>query len=90
MEGLFMPEKEMWNIFQMVSHVIDLMDKAETPENEELFEKIRWALGEQEHTIVTLSNCIESMREAHLTFSENFFNATEEINQKYNKPKEAK
>lgn len=84
-----MPEKEMWNIFQMVSYVIDLMDKAETQENEELFEKIRWVLDEQEHTIVTLSNCIESMKEAHLTFSENFFNAMEEINQKYNKPKEA-
>lgn len=84
-----MPEKEMWNIFQTVSHVIDLMDRAETPENEELFEKIRWALSEQEHTILTLSNCIKSMREAHLDFSENFFNAMEEINQKYNKPKEA-
>lgn len=84
-----MPEKEMWNIYQMVSHVIDLMDKAETPENEELFEKIRWALGEQEHTIVTLSNCIEDMKAAHLNFSEAFFNATEEIGQKYNRPKEA-
>jgi vacuolar-type H+-ATPase subunit D/Vma8 len=84
-----MPEKEMWNIFPMVSHMINLMDKAETPENEELFEKIRWALDEQEHTIITLSNCIESMKEAHLTFSENFFSAMEEINQRYNKPKEA-
>ena len=84
-----MPEKEMWNIYQMVSHVIDLMDKAETPENEELFEKIRWALCEQEHTIITLSKCIEDMKAAHLNFSEAFFNATEEISQKYNKPKQA-
>ena len=84
-----MPEKEMWNIYQMVNHVIALMDRAETPENEQLFEKIRWALNEQEHTIITLSNCIESMKEAHLVFSEEFFNAMEEINQKYNKPKEA-
>lgn len=83
-----MPEKEMWNIFQMVSHVMDLMDKAETPELEGLFEKIRWALCEQEHTIIKLSNCLDTMREAHLKFSEAFFNATEELAQKYKVPQE--
>lgn len=84
-----MPEKEMWNLGQMVSHVIDLMDKSETPELGELFEKIRWALGEQEYTITTLTKCINEMREANLAFSEAVFNATEELNQKFNKPKEA-
>lgn len=84
-----MPEKEMWNIYQMVNHVIELMDKAETPELGELFEKIRWALGEQECTITTLSKCLNEMREAHLAFSEALFNATEELNQKFNKPKGA-
>ena len=84
-----MPEKEMWNLCQMVSHVIDLMYKSETPELEELFEKIRWAFGEQEYTITTLTKCINEMREANLAFSEAVFNATEELNQKYNKPKGA-
>lgn len=82
-----MPEKEMWNLQQMVSHVITLMDKAETQELGELFEKIRWALGEQEHTIATLANCIETMKDSHLAFSEAWFRATEEINQRYNKPR---
>lgn len=82
-----MPEKEMWNLQQMVSHVITLMDEAETPELGELFEKIRWALGEQEHTIATLAGCIEAMTDSHLAFSEAWFKATEEINQRYNKPR---
>lgn len=82
-----MPEKEMWSLQQMVSHVITLMDEAETPELGELFEKIRWALGEQEHTITTLANCIEAMTDSHLAFSEAWFKATEEINQRYNKPR---
>ena len=43
-----MPEKEMWNIYQMVNNIILQMDAAETPENAELFEKIRWALQEME------------------------------------------
>ena len=85
-----MPEKEMWNIYQMVSHISDLMDKAETEENGELFEKIRWALNEMEHTIITLSNCLDDMREAHLKFSEAYFKATEEMNQRYRKPQEVK
>jgi hypothetical protein len=83
-----MPEKEMWNIYQMVNNVIAQMDSVETAENGELFEKIRWALNEMEHTIVTLSNCLEDMREAYLKFSEAYFSATEELDQKYNKPKE--
>lgn len=85
-----MPEKEMWNIYQMVNHVIELMDKAETPENEQLFEKIRWVLGEQEHTIVTLANCLADMQEAFTTFSEQYMSAREELDQKYRKPKEAR
>lgn len=83
-----MPEKELWNIYQMVNNIIAQMDKAETVENGELFEKIRWALGEQEHMIIELSKCLEDMKEAHLKFSEAYFSATEELNQKYNKPKE--
>lgn len=83
-----MPEKEMWNIYQMVANIIAQMDKEETEENGELFEKIRWAFTEMEHTIVTLSNCLTFMREGYLQFSEAYFSATEELNQKYNKPKE--
>lgn len=81
-----MPEKEMWNIHQMVNNIILLMDKAETPENEELFEKIRWAFQEMEHKLVTISNEHERMHEAFLNFAEAYNSVTEEINFKYKKP----
>jgi Mg2+ and Co2+ transporter CorA len=89
MEGLFMPEKELWNIYQMVNHIIDLMDKAETPENEELFEKIRWALQEMELKITRMSNSLSIMEDSFQKFSEAYNIWQEEINQRYNKPKEA-
>lgn len=84
-----MPEKELWNIYQMVNHVIDLMDKAETSENEELFEKIRWALQEMELKITRMSNSLSIMEDSFHKFSEAYNIWQEEINQRYNKPKEA-
>lgn len=84
-----MPEKELWDIYQMVSHVIDLMDKAETPENEELFEKIRWALQEMELKITRMSNSFSIMEDSLHKFSEAYNILQEELNQRYNKPKEA-
>ena len=84
-----MPDKELWNIFQMVEHVINQMDQTETSENSELYEKIRWALGEQEHMIITLSNCITGIKEARALFTKDLEAATKELDQKYNKPKDA-
>lgn len=84
-----MPDKELWNIFQMVDHVINLLDQTETSENSELYEKIRWALGEQEHMIITLSNCFAGIKEAHALFTKDLEAATKELDQKYNKPKDA-
>lgn len=84
-----MPDKELWNIFQMVDHVINQMDQTETSENSELYEKIRWALGEQEHMIITLSNCFTGIKEAHALFTKDLEAATKELDQKYNKPKDA-
>jgi hypothetical protein len=85
---MFMPEKEMYNIYQMVNHVIELMDKAETSENEELFEKIRWALQEMELMITRMSNSLSIMEDCFNKFSEAYTICQEEINQKYNKPRE--
>ena len=84
-----MPEKEMWNIHQMVNNIILLMDKVETPENGELFEKIRWAFQEMEHKLVTISNEHERMREAFLNFAEAYNSVTEELNFKYKKPQDS-
>ena len=81
-----MPEKEMWDIYQMVNNIILQMDKAETPENGELFEKIRWALQELEHRIVTMSNEYSRMHEAFLKFTEAYNSVQEEITYSYRKP----
>lgn len=81
-----MPEKEMWDIYQMVNNVILQMDAAENRDNEELFEKIRWALQELEHKLITISNEFSSMKEAFLKFAEAYNSVQEEINFKYNKP----
>jgi len=81
-----MPEKEMWDIYQMVNNIILQMDAAENRDNEELFEKIRWALQEMEHKLVTISNEHERMREAFLNFAEAYNSVQEEINYRYRKP----
>lgn len=81
-----MPEKEMWDIYQMMNNICLQMDAAETKENEELFEKIRWLLHEMECKIVTMSNAIEDMQQAYLNFSEAYNNAREEMDFKYKKP----
>ena len=81
-----MPEKEMWDIYQMVNNVVLQMDAAETPENAELFEKIRWALQEMEHKVVTMSNAIHDMQQAYLNFAEAYNNAREEMDFKYKIP----
>ena len=44
----------MWDIYQVVNNIILQMDAAENRDNEELFEKIRWALQEMEHKLVTI------------------------------------
>lgn len=81
-----MPENEMWDIYQMVNNIILQMDAAENRDNEELFEKIRWALQELEHKIVTMSNAIQDMQQAYLNFAEAYNNAREEMDFKYKKP----
>lgn len=81
-----MPEKEMWDIYQMMNNVCLQMDAAETKENEELFEKIRWLLHEMEHKIITMSNAIQDMQQAYLNFAEAYNNAREEMEFKYKKP----
>ena len=81
-----MPENEMWDIYQMVNNIILQMDAAENRDNEELFEKIRWALQELEHKIVTMSNVIQDMQQAYLNFAEAYNNAREEMDFKYKKP----
>lgn len=81
-----MPEKEMWDIYQMMNNVCLQMDATETKENEELFEKIRWLLHEMEHKIVTMSNAIQDMQQAYLNFAEAYNNAREEMEFKYKKP----
>lgn len=81
-----MPENEMWDIYQMVNNIILQMDAEENRDNEELFEKIRWALQEMEHKLVTISNEHERMREAFLTFAEAYNSVQEEINHRYRKP----
>lgn len=81
-----MPEKEMWDIYQMVNNVILQMDAAETPENGELFEKIRWTLQEMEHKLITISNEFSTMKEAFLKFAEAYNSVQEEIDYRYRKP----
>lgn len=81
-----MPEKEMWDIYQMVNNIILQMDAAENSDNEKLFEKIRWALQEMEHKLVTISNEYTRMHEAFLNFAEAYNSVQEEINYRYRKP----
>lgn len=81
-----MPEKEMWDIYQMMNNICLRMDAVETKENKELFEKIRWLLHEMEYRLVTMSNAITDMQDAYIKFAEAYQSAREEINFKYKKP----
>lgn len=84
-----MDENEtLWDIYQMVNNIILQMDKAETPENEELFEKIRWALQEMELKITRMSNSISIMEDTFNKFSDAYRMWRDEINWKYKKPME--
>lgn len=76
----------LWDIYQMVNNIILQMDKAETPENEELFEKIRWALQEMELKITRMSNSISIMEDAFNKFSDAYKSWQDEIYWKYKKP----
>lgn len=84
-----MPEKEMWDIYQMVNNICLQMDKAETPENAELFEKIRWLIQEMEHKLVTMSNEFNRMKEAFSSFVEAYSSFQEELTFKYKKPQDS-
>ena len=80
---------DMWDIYQMVNNIILQMDNAETPENEELFEKIRWVLQEMELKITRMSNSLSIMENAFNTFSDAYKIWQDEINWRYKKPMEA-
>jgi hypothetical protein len=84
-----MPEKEMWDIYQMVNNICMQMDKAETPENKELFEKIRWLIQEMEHKLVTMSNEFSRMNEAFSSFAIAYNSIQEEMTFKYRKPQDS-
>ena len=81
-----MEDKEMYDIFQMVNNITLLMDVSETPENADLFEKIRWVLQEMEYKVVRMSNSLGIMEQSFTMFSEAYKLMQEEINYKYRKP----
>ncbi len=80
-----MSTDEMLNLYQMVNNICLQMDAKETPENSELFEKIRWLIQEMEHRIITMSNEFERMEDAYLSFAEAYQNIKEEIDYRYRK-----
>ena len=79
---------EMWDIYQMVNNIILQMDKVETPENAELFEKIRWAFQEMELKISRMSNSVSIMEDSFSKFVDSYKICKEEIDWKYRKPVE--
>lgn len=81
-----MEDKEMYDIFQIVNNITLLMDVSETPENADLFEKIRWVLQEMEYKVVRMSNSLGIMEQSFTMFSEAYKLMQEEINYKYRKP----
>ena len=78
----------LWDIYQMINNIILQMDKAETPENEELFEKIRWALQEMELKLTRMYNSVSIMEDSLVKFTEAYKIVKEEIDQRYKKPVE--
>ena len=84
-----MNENGMWDIYQMVNNIILQMDKAETPENAELFEKIRWLIQEMELKLTRMYNSISIMEDSLVKFTEAYKIVNEEIEQKYRKPQDS-
>ena len=84
-----MPEKEMWDIYLMVNNIILQMDKAETPENAELFEKIRWLIQEMELKLTRTYHSVSIMEDSFTKFTEAYKIVKEEIDQKYRKPQDS-
>lgn len=80
-----MSDDEMFDLYQMVNNICLQMDAKETPENAELFEKIRWLIQEMEHKIITMSNDFAQMRDSFITFAEAYKSIEEEINHRYRK-----
>lgn len=80
--------EELWDIYQMINNIILQMDEAETPENAELFEKIRWLIQELELKVTRMSNSISIMEDAFNKFSDAYKMWQDEINWKYKKPSE--
>jgi hypothetical protein len=78
----------MYDIYQMINNIILQMDKAETPENEELFEKIRWLIQEMELKLTRMYNSVSIMEDSLAKFTEAYKIVKEEIDQKYKKPTE--
>ena len=80
--------EDLWDIYQMINNIILQMDEAETPENAELFEKIRWLIQELELKVTRMSNSISIMEECFSKFSDAFTVGMEEVKWKYKKPQE--
>ena len=82
-----MSDEEMLDLYQTVNNICLQMDAKETPENAELFEKIRWLIQEMEHRIITMSNDFAQMRDSFISFAEAYKSIEEEINYRYRKPR---
>lgn len=70
----------------MINNICLQMDAKETPENAELFAKIRWLIGEMEHKLITMSKDFEQIRDSFISFAEAYKSIEEEINYRYRKP----
>jgi hypothetical protein len=80
--------EDLWNIYQMTDNIILQMDKAETPENEELFEKLRWLIQELELKVTRMHKSVIIMEDSMVKFMEAHKIVREEFEQKYKKPLE--
>ena len=80
--------EDLYDIYQMVNNIILQMDKAETPESAELFEKIRWLIQELELKVTRMSNSLTIMEDSFVKFTEAHKILKEEIDYKYRKPKD--
>lgn len=79
----------MYDIYQMINNIILQMDKAETPENAELFEKIRWLIQEMELKLTRMYNSVSIMEDSLVKFTEAHKIVSEEIHQRYKVPKDS-
>lgn len=76
----------MYDIYQMINNICLQMDKAETTENAELFEKIRWLIQEMELKLTRMYNSVSIMEDSLVKFTEAHKIVQEEINQRYKVP----